>query len=83
MKDLNFMNMINNVLNTKSTDVLSRTENGAIGYKNTNSALLDMNFKISSYRNMSEAQIIADFDKAYNENKDYAMKFLFYIHITK
>lgn len=56
-----------------------KTENGAIGYKTTGKALLDMNFKISSYRNLSEDEIIKDFDNAFDEGPEMALKFLFYV----
>lgn len=54
------------------------TENGAVGYKSTGKNLLDMNYKISSFRNCTEEEIIESFDKAYHENIEYAMKWLFY-----
>lgn len=68
-----FADKLKNTLNYETT------ENGAIGFSTTNSALLDMNFKISSYRNKSDDEIIADFTKCWNENKELALKFLFYI----
>ena len=52
-----------------------KTENGAIGYKTTGKALLDMNFKISSYRSLSEDEIIKDFlIQEYNVSKEQADK---------
>ena len=57
----------------------STTENGAIGYRTTGKAILDFNFKIASYRNKSESEIISDFAKVFYEDKVLAMKFLFYI----
>ena len=68
-----FIDKLKNTLNYETT------ENGAIGFSTTNSALLDMNFKISSYRSKSDDEIIADFTKCWNENKELALKFLFYI----
>lgn len=56
-----------------------KTENGAIGYKTTGKALLDMNFKISSYRNLSEDEIIQDFDNAFDEGPEMALRFLLYV----
>ncbi len=56
----------------------SRTENNAIGYKTTGSALLDLNFSVSSLRNASEDEIIRLFDNAYNEMPDYTLKWLFF-----
>lgn len=58
---------------------VSVTENGAVGYATTGKNLLDMNFKISSYRNKSDQEIIVDFKKAWFEDKELALKFLFYV----
>lgn len=58
---------------------VSVTENGAVGYATTGKNLLDMNFKISSYRNKSDQEIIVDFKKAWYEDKELAIKFLFYV----
>ena len=58
---------------------MSITENGAIGYKTTGKALLDMNFKVASYRSMSEKQIVSDFTSAYIENPRLALLWLFYV----
>lgn len=57
----------------------SITENGAVGFKTTGTALLDMNFKISSYRNCSDTEIVEDFKKVFLEDKITALQFLFYI----
>ena len=56
----------------------SITENGAIGYKSTSSALVDINYKVSSLRQCDEDEIINLFDKAFNENREYALKWLFF-----
>lgn len=65
--------------NIENSSNISITENGAIGLKSTNKALLDMNFKISSYRNKSTGEIVGDFLYAYEENKVNAILWLFYI----
>ncbi|ORX43672.1 hypothetical protein BCR36DRAFT_586605 [Piromyces finnis] len=57
---------------------LSYTENGAIGYKTSGKDLLDINFAISSMRNMDESQIIEKYIKAFNEENMLAVKWLFY-----
>lgn len=57
----------------------STTENGAVGYRTTGKALLDFNFKVASYRNKSEDEIINDFNKVFYDDKITAMKFLFFI----
>jgi len=54
------------------------TENGALGYASTGKALVDMNFKVSSFRNCSEDQIFNSFMAAFNEDKVMAMRWLFY-----
>lgn len=56
----------------------STTENGAIGYKTSGSALLDLNYQVSSLRHASENEIALLFDKAFSENKYYATKWLFF-----
>ena len=62
----------------KKRENISITENGAIGYKTSNSALLDLNYAVSSLRHSEEEEIMLLFDKAFNENKEYALKWLFF-----
>lgn len=54
------------------------TENGAIGYKTSNSALVDLNYAVSSLRQSDDEEIILLFDKAYYEDREYALKWLFF-----
>lgn len=70
------LNLIKNELEKKEN--ISITENGAIGYKTTKSALLDLNYMVSSLRNAKEEEIISLFDEAFYENKEYALKWLFF-----
>lgn len=70
--NMNFIHALENELNR------SVTENGALGLKTTGKALLDMNFKVTSYRNKSEDEIVADFEKSFNEDALLALKWLFY-----
>lgn len=56
----------------------SMTENGGLGYATTGKELLDMNFKLSSYRSMSDNDIKRDFFKAMVDDPMLALKFLFY-----
>ena len=72
-----FLEKMEKVLNEEFNE--STTENGALGYRTTGKAILDFNFKIASYRNKSESEIISDFAKVLYEDKVLAMKFLFYI----
>lgn len=54
------------------------TENGAVAYATTGKALLDMNFKVASYRSKTEDEIVNDFLKAYAEDPELAVKWMFY-----
>lgn len=56
----------------------SVTENGAVGYKTSGKALLDMNFMLSSMRTMPESKIWDYFLRSYNENKVFAVLWLFF-----
>ena len=57
----------------------SVTENGAMGYRTTGKALLDLNFKVSYLRDSDEEYIVEEFIKAYHESPKYAVKWLFYL----
>ena len=48
----------------KRRENTSITENGAIGYKTSNSALLDLNYAISSLRQSDEEEIMFLFDNS-------------------
>lgn len=71
----NFMSSIKNELDAQYN--VSTTENGALGYA-TCTPLVDMNFKVTSYRSKSDDEIIRDFVKALNENFEFAVAWLFY-----
>lgn len=72
----NFMNAVADQLDHDYN--VSITENGAVGYATTRKNLLDMNFKVASYRNRSEQEIIRDFCLALNEDFDLSVAWLFY-----
>lgn len=57
---------------------VSVTENGAVGMKTTGKNLLDLNFMLSSMRNMSTDEIWSMFLPAYNENPMLAILWLFF-----
>ncbi len=57
----------------------SRTENGAWGLKTTQHELLDLHFQVSSLRRCNAQYIGDNFVKAYYENRQYAVKWLFYL----
>ena len=57
---------------------VSVTENGATGYATSGKAILDMNFKITSYRNRTATEIINDFKLALNDTPRVTLKWLFF-----
>lgn len=63
----------------KELDNRSITENGAVGYRTTGHALLDLNYQVSSLRNADPVVIERLFEDAFHENPAYAMKWLFYV----
>lgn len=72
---MSFTNALKNTL----SNAVQLTENGAVGYVTTGKHIVDMFFKISSYRNMSESDIKKDFAKVYAEDPTLAVKFAFYV----
>lgn len=54
------------------------TENGAVTLKSTMSDCLDLFATVGALRRQSEEEIISRFIKAFAENRDLAMKLLFY-----
>ena len=72
-----FVNEIKKTLNDEFN--YSQTENGALGYRTTGKALLDLNFQVASLRTASANQIIDMFMKAFYEDKLMAIKWLFYV----
>ena len=73
---MNFTEAMTSTLN-KDYNV-SATENGAVGYRTTGKALLDLNFSVASLRTAEIPQIIDKFVKAFFEDKMAAMKWLFF-----
>ena len=72
-----FLDNVQKTLEAENPNV-SITENGAVGLKTTGKALLDLNFKLSSLRNVSEDLIWSEFLKAYNEDPVMATVWLFF-----
>ena len=70
----NFMDGIKSTLNNECN--VSVTENGAVGFRTTGKALLDLNFAVASLRSASEHDISQRFTKAFFEDKLMAMKCL-------
>ena len=73
MKYSNFMSKLNNEIGNVSV-----TENGAKGYATSGKAILDMNFRLTSYRNKTAQEIIRDFSLALDETPTVAIKWLFF-----
>ena len=73
---MDFMSNLKSTLNNECN--VSITENGAVGYRTTGKALLDLNFSVASLRRASEKDIFNRFTKAFFEDKVLAMKWLFY-----
>ena len=65
--------LIENEIGNKSI-----TENGAVGFESSKSYLLDMNYQVSSFRDARSSDILPLFQRAFFENKEYAIKWLFY-----
>ncbi len=57
---------------------LTYTENGAITYESTGSECLDLFATIGAIRREEDSEIISRFIRAYTENKDIALKILFF-----
>lgn len=54
------------------------TENGAVGYETSGSALVDLNFATSSLRFASDEEIVQTFVRAFSESPDLAVKWIFF-----
>ncbi|MCI8824871.1 MAG: DUF2828 family protein [Lachnospiraceae bacterium] len=73
------MSFIKNLKETLDNEFnTSVTENGALGFRTTGKQLMDINFSISSMRNMTEQEITDRYAKAFYEDKLLAVKWLFY-----
>ncbi len=73
------MSFIKNLKETLDNEFnTSVTENGALGFKTTGKQLMDINFSVSSMRNMTEEEITDRYAKVFYENKLLAVKWLFY-----
>lgn len=66
---------VNSIMNETNETL---TENGAVAYRTTNSALLDLFAVIGALRSRPSDEIINKFTKAFAEDQLLAMKMLFY-----
>ena len=62
----------------RKEDNLTYTENGALTNRSTNSYCLDLFATIGALRNAEDNEIISRFIKAYTEDRNMAMKILFF-----
>lgn len=69
----NFTDLLEDTLN------YTNTENGAVALKSTKRGLLDAFSKLATFREAEEETIIKTFNLAFAEDKELAMKLLFYI----
>ena len=73
MSDSNFYGKMQDV-----KENVSYTENGMEGYKHTEHALTDFNFKVASYRT-SKGNAVNDFNKVLKEKETYTLKYMMYL----
>lgn len=73
---MSFMNNMQETLNEEFN--VSMTENFALGYRTTGKTLLDLNFAVAGLRRATDEDIITRFTKAYFEDKQSALTWLFY-----
>lgn len=65
----------------KNTMNVSETWNGALSYLTTNSACVDQFGKAGSYRGRELLQVFQEQQVLWNENKEFAVKFPFYLRM--
>ena len=72
---MDFVNALKNELNTNVT------ENGLVGYKNTNSVLLDFNYKVPSMRKMDNTTLNKEIDILLDGvyDKEILFRYIFYL----
>lgn len=58
---------------------LTMTANGAIAYKTSGSKLVDINFAIGELRSADNSEVIKKFRDAFEENPEFALKWLFWL----
>ena len=73
-----FMNQVKGTLDGEGEHNMAYTENMALGYRTTSRSLLDANFRIPQYRRSSEDTIVNDIIKAFAEDRELTLKWLFF-----
>ena len=73
---MDFVSKLETTINKKFNTAI--TENFALGYRTTGKALLDLNFAVSSLRSKSNKEIINRFMKAYFEDRQTSIVWLFF-----
>jgi len=73
------INAIQKEIKNQEKNELMRSENGAFMFKTSGQNLLDMNFRVASYRGASENKILSDWKKAFADDPELAVKWLFYV----
>ena len=58
---------------------LTMTANGANAYKTSGSKLVDINFAIGELRSADDSEVIKKFRDAFEENPEFALKWLFWL----
>lgn len=71
------MNEIKNEINRANS--MQLTENGAVGHSTTGNILVDLNFKVPSFRRGVPTDALFAFEDAMKENLNYAIKWLFFL----
>ena len=71
------MNEFQNEIN--KSNLMQHTENGATGYSTTGNELVDLNFKVPSFRKGVPTNELLTFEVAMRNNLSYAIKWLFFL----
>lgn len=71
------MNEFQNEINKSNS--MQHTENGATGYSTTGNELVDLNFKVPSFRKGVPTNELLTFEMAMRNNLSYAIKWLFFL----
>lgn len=74
---MSFMQNMKQALNNEYNTAI--TENGAVAYRTSGKALLDLNFAVSSFRNKPVEELIDKFIKAYYEDPSLALRWMFFV----